>query len=144
LLTFKACCGDADQKSVDRSARTRALKLAIFTAAMIAAVLGSLPLLALVGAASALLTAHTRVKRRAAKAGLWAAAGSLVWVALVGGLHAGRGWALVGTVLAGAIAIVLNRPTRRRRRDPWPLGPPGQDAGLEPAPSARRRSSSGS
>lgn len=97
---------------------------------MIAAALGSLPLLALVTAA--LLTAHTRVKRRAAKAGLWAAAVSLVWVALVGGLHAGPGWALVGTVLAGAIATVLNRPRKRRRRDPRPLGPPGENAGLEP------------
>lgn len=131
-MTFKSGCGDADQRSVDSSDRTRALKLAIFTAAMIAAVLGSLPLLAFVGAASALLTAHNRVKRRAAKAGLWAAAVSLVWVALVGGLHAGRGWALVGTVLAGAIATVLNRPRRRRRRDPRPLGPPGEDAGLVP------------
>jgi len=114
---------------VDRSARTKALQLAIFPAAVIAAALRSFPLLALVGAAAALVTAHSRVKRRAAKAGLWAAAGSLVWVALVGNLHAGPGWALVGPVLAGAIAAVLNRPRRRHRRDPRPLGPPGEDAG---------------
>ena len=109
-------------------ARTKALHLAFFSAAVIAAALGSLPLLALVGAAAALVTAHSRVKRRAAKAGLWAAAGSLVWVALVGALHAGQGWALVGPVLAGAIATVLSRPRKRRRRDPRPLGPPGEDA----------------
>jgi hypothetical protein len=103
------------------------VRLALLAAAIAAAALQSLPLLALIGALAGLATAHGRAKRRAAKSAVWASAVALVWVALAAVLHGGTGWAVAGSVLAGAVAILLNRP-RRRRRKPAPLGPPGEDA----------------
>lgn len=72
-------------------------------------------------------------RRRAARAGVWAAAVAVSWVVLTGALHAGPRWALVGPVAAGGVAIVLNRLRRRKTsctpsailREPaekWPSG----------------------
>jgi hypothetical protein len=111
--------------------------VALFSAAMIAAVLNSLPLVGLVGAAAALVNAHSRAKRRAAKAGLLATIAALAWVAVIDVIGADARLAWCAPVVGGSVSLIfhLRDRTRRRRRRTSSVfeAPPGEELHRPPS-----------
>ena len=114
-----------------RSVRRPLVFVALFSAAMIGAVLNSLPLVGLVGAVAALVNAHSRAKRRAAKAALLATIAALAWVPVIGLIGADARLAYCAPVVGGSVSLIahLRDRTRRRRRRTSSVfeAPPGEE-----------------
>jgi uncharacterized membrane protein YozB (DUF420 family) len=100
-----------------RASRTRLELLGLTILATIAAILGSLPLVSLVGALAVVVHAHSRAKRRAADAAALGAGAVVAFFALATGLHLDQRYLYLAPLVGGLTTVIArNRLLRRRRR----------------------------
>jgi hypothetical protein len=98
-------------RAPSRALKRRLVFVALVSAALTAAALNSLPLLALIGAVAALVNAHSRAKRRAAKAALLATTSAVLWVGMNNVLEVDARAAYCAPLIAAALASpVLSLP----------------------------------
>jgi uncharacterized membrane protein YozB (DUF420 family) len=99
------------------ASRTHLELLGLTVLAMVAALLGSLPLVSLVGALAVVVRAHSRAKRRAADAAALGAGAVVAFFALATGLHLDQRYLYLAPLVGGLTTVIArNRLVRRRRR----------------------------
>ena len=84
--------------------------------AVFAAAADSLPVLGLIGAVAAVVGTHSRVKRRAAEASAWGAAGAVAFLVGLGALGVDHRISYAAPAVAGAVTLLVRDHTTSGRQ----------------------------